>query len=366
MKYLRNILLVFILTIVSNSWGQDYVSLYLQNKITLQSLVLEFSSRSKYNELYEILDNILKITNVYEVRLEKIKVGYPLGKNILEDLYLVMGTNIFERYIYLPIFSIPTLVSNFSEYLLRLEKPNDIVLKSFSKVCLINNHLEPMLFLVKKGIITNNLILSDLIEKLFNFRMFSEIRDIFYTFKDKVEWDINTLLNIGRALGELGDEESLKILSSDNYVFIPYRIEFLIRFGYIEEGIEEVRNYGISPRNAKYVFLAFLNTTNFTDAKVCLSYLPTDFREYFSCVLDIFLGKNILDIEKRLKNLLLKQDISPEVKNQIGFILWIINTSSDKKTMNEEIIFCLNYLNNIKSNRFYSERVYQKIKISNL
>ncbi|MEN2997545.1 MAG: hypothetical protein ABDH28_00685 [Brevinematia bacterium] len=341
----------------------DYVTLYLQNRISLQSLVNEFIFKAKYSELYSILDEILKRTNVYEVRIEKIKVGYPLGRDVLEDIYISLDSTNFEKYSYLSVFSGVKVLVSISKYLIAREEVSELVLKNFSRLCFLNNSPELVIDLVKAGKITNVFIFSELIQRLYGFSMFSEIREVYYYLRDKVEFDKEDLLMVGRALGELDDEECLRILSLDHPMFIPLRIEFLIRFGYIDEGIREASSYGVSPKNAKYVFLAFLNVGNFNEARRCLVYISQyGTRSYLSSILELFADGNILGVERKLKELLLDVGVEPDVKNQIGFLLWIINTSESRESMLGEVLFCLNYFNKVRNKKLSSSRVLQKIR----
>lgn len=361
---MRVIGILILLFVLIEGLEANYVERYLEGKVSLQSIVFEFTSKSRYNELYEILDEILKRTNVYEVRFERFKLGYSLGKNVLSDLYSLMESNEFERYVYNSVFSERKILSAFSEYVLAKDGVSDMVVRNFSRICFMNNYLEEMVKVVIGKNITNQSLLFELLVKLENFLMFSYIRDIYYAFKGKVKFDVESIVIFARGLGEYGDEESLSLVYIDHPLVIPLRIELLAKFGYFEEVVKEVSRYGISPKNARYVLISFLNLKDFNNARLCLNYITLlSVKNYFSRVLDIFTSKDIVSVEKELKNFLIDDTVSEDIKNQVSFILWVIETSTSRENLFDEVIFSLNYFNGIKSKKVYSERVMSKLKV---
>lgn len=354
----------FVLYNVSGFSSTNYVSLFLEGKISLQSLVSEFTYKGKYEELLNILDRILERTNMYEVRFEKVKIGYSLGKNILEEFYLIINTNVFDRIIfYSAIFFDKRFLDDFSSFVLDRNISDFWVINNLFRLCSLKNYFTPIVGIVVGMRITNGTLISELIDKLYSFFMYSDITNIFYSLREIYTFSEEDLLLVGRSLGELGDEECLKIFSKNNRSFVPFRIEFLIRFGYIDEGISEAKVGFLTPRLAKYLFIAFLNLGDYEEARMVLNYINIEsFKLYFSYVLDLLMGRNLLQVEEKLKNLLKNPGIDLDVKNQVGFLLWIINTSNDKKTMEEEVIMSLNYFNGIKNHKYSSIRILEKLK----
>ncbi|MCX8028854.1 MAG: hypothetical protein N2712_02545 [Brevinematales bacterium] len=354
--------IVFVLMLTMTGSSNDFVHMYLQGRVGLQYIVSYFASRSMYKELYKVLEEILDKTNSYEVKVEKVKIGYPLGENIMNDFYEIMDTNAFDGYIYSSVFSDDKLLGKFSKYLLEKKRFSEVVFGNFSRVCFLNNHIEPVVDVVLSGLVTNGLIISDLINRLYSFLMFREIAALYRRFRGVINFDSVELSYIARALGELGDEESLMILSSKNPIFTPLRVEFMIRFGYIKEGIEEVKLYGISPGNAKYVVIGFLNLNDVEGASIAVNYiLDAYLKKYLMCVIDIFKSRDIIGVERKLKELLATKGVDGDIKNQVAVLLWIINTSQDKDAMNRELLFALNYLNNIKTENI-ERRILEKIE----
>lgn len=357
------LILIFVFEVYVYS---GYVDDYISGRISLQSIIFEFTSKTRYSELYDLLTEILVKTNVYEVRFEKFRFGYSLGKDVWNDLYVLMEDKVFEKYVYNSVFSERGVLYYFSEYLVSKKDVSDEVIKNFARVCLLNNYLEELVKVILAKKVGDERLLFEVLVKLENFLMFSYITNIYYTFRESRKFDIGSMLIFSRALGECGDEESLGLLYIDNPLVVPLRVEFLARFGYFEEVVKEVSRYGISPKNAKYVFISFINLKDFESARLCLNYMTTwSVKNYFSRVLNVFTSKDLVKAEKELKELLLDDGIQEEFKNQIGFLVWVIETSPNLEILFEDAVSVLNYFNGIRSKRGYSKRVIDRINLLN-
>lgn len=366
-RYLISVLVG--ITIYSSIYSQelpfkDYISGYIEGRIGLQVIVMDFVSKSKYEELYSLLDEISKKTNSYEVLVEKVKVGFPLKRDVMNELYTVLDNEIFERYIYNSVFSERRLLDSFYRNLLeRRTNISEVVIRNLSRLCFHNNYLSPLIVLTRERIITNRVIISELLSKLEAFEMFSEIVDVYRSIKNYYEFDTTDLLTVARGLGEVGDEECLKMLSQSLPQYIPLRIEFLIKFGYVQEGVEEARVYGVSSRNAKYVLIALLNLKKFDEARSLLPFInQQSLLNYLSVVINILRGQDLLNNERKLKDMLQTKGLDPNIKNQISLILWSMNTASSRDDIFNEVIFILNYFNNIRNSNITSKRVLDVIK----
>ncbi|MGC8766841.1 MAG: hypothetical protein ACP5QP_03995 [Brevinematia bacterium] len=361
---MKKFIFLLILLITSEAYSQvDYVELYLKNKISLYSISQEFSSKSKYRELYEILSRILEKTNSFEVLIEKIKIGFGLGIDVNKELLMAFSNNLIENYKYLPIFQSKNLVSNFSEFLIREKETNQTVIYQFSKLCLTYNYIEPLVNLATNTSITNEEVISQLVSKLFSFNMFSNVVKIYDKYKGIISFDTEDLITIGRSMANIGDERSITLLEQDIPYFLPYRVEALVKLGYIDEAVNEIKTYGINARSALWAFTALLNKEEYNLCQTSLIYInDINLRSYLSIILNFLTKNDIIETERKLKELLKKRDVNLSIKNQIAIILWIINTSENIKEMKKEIIFSYNYLNGIKTSNFYSERVLEKIR----
>lgn len=344
--------------------SKDYISRYIEGKLGLQVIVMDFVSKSRYEELYLLLDEISKRTNSYEVLVEKVKVGFPLRRDVMNELYEVLDSIIFERYIYNSVFSERRLLDSFSRNLLeRKTNISETVVRNFSRLCFDNNYLSPLITLIKEGIVTNRTIISELLSKLEIFEMFPEIVEVYRSIRNYYDFGTTDLVTIARGLGEVGDEECLRILSQNLPQYIPLRIEFLIRFGYIQEGVEEARVYGVSSRNAKYVLIAFLNLKKFDEARSLLPFInQQSLLNYFSVVINILKGQDLLNNERKLRNMLQTKGLEPNIKNQVSLILWSLNTARDRDDIFNEVVTILNHFNNIKNPNIVSKRVLDMIK----
>lgn len=360
---MKGSVIIVLLFVLVSALEANYVERYLEGKISLQSILFELTSKSRYNELYEILVRILERTNVYEVRFEKFKLGYSLGKDVLADLYTLMESGEFERYVYSSVFAERRVISTFSEYLVSREYVSETVVKNFSRVCFLNNYLEEVVKVVIGKNVTNENLLFEILVKLENFLMFSHIREIYYALRGKIKFGVESMVIFARGLGECGDEEALSLVYMDHPMVVPLRIELLARFGYFDEVIREVSKYGISSRSAKYVFISFLNLRDFENAKLCLNYITLlGLKNYFSKVIDIFTSKDLVSVERELRRFLVDDTITEDIKNQIAFLLWVIETSTTREDLVNEVIFSLNYFNGVRSKKVYSERIMSRIK----
>lgn len=357
------ILLSFLFFIVGRIYSQDdYVKLYLDRKMSIYSLSQEYSSKGRYEELYLILTKILEKTNSFEVLIERIKVGFGLGKDVNEDLLLAFSIDLINSYRYLPIFQSKNLISNFSEFLLSRKESNQSVLYFFSKTCLTYNHVEPLLKLITNVVITNEEILSSLLSKLFLFKMFKDIVNVYDFYSTKIDFDLENTVIVARSMASIGDERCITLLNRDNYYFLPYRIEVLVKLGYIDEAVNEIKYYGISSKSAFFAFISLLNKGEYKLCETSLFYINDLYmRQYLSVILDLLSKGDITNSEKKLKELLGKRGVSLSIKYQIGVILWVINTAENIYEMKKDIIFAFNYLNGIESN-YQSERVLERIK----
>ncbi len=315
----------------------DYVEDILSGRRTFDSIVAEFYSNGKYQELYDIVYKLSKLTNSETILIEKVKLSYSLGKDgLIDDIYRFLdipSPNISQ--LILTIGKDEKLIGEVGRYIATKEISRNVLI-NYSRMCLLNNSLNALVFFLTNVKVTNEFkevysdIVDSLLQKLDYYKMSEEILVIYYTYRNYLsfvefqkEIVANALVDVGRP------GEALELVSSaDTMSARVIRIKSLAMLGDIDGALAEARELRIIGVNARVVFVLFLNKSDLQSAKNMVIYLDEPFRQFSQAVISIFEG-NLLKAEEIMKNILTKNYFDAKIKNLCAVLLWVINTSSD-------------------------------------
>jgi hypothetical protein len=334
---LRLVLSVLIILFSLNFCFSDYVDDILSGKRAFDSVVSELYSTGKYQELYDIVDKLSKLTNSERILIEKIKLSYSLGKEgLADDIYRFLdipSPNVSQ--LILTIGKDEKLISEIGKYIITKGVSRNVLI-NYSRMCLLNNSLSSLVLFLTNVKLSNEFsevysdIVDSLLQKLDYYRMNEEILAIYYAYRNYLSFSEFQKEVIANALVSMDKPiEALKLVSSvDSMNAKVIRIKSLAMLGDIDSALEEAKNLRIVGVNARVVFVLFLNKSDLKSAKNIVIYLDEPFRQFSQAVVSIF-EDNLLKAEEIMKNILTKSYFDAKVKNLCAVLLWVINNSSD-------------------------------------
>jgi len=334
---LRLVLSVLIILFSLNFCFSDYVDDILSGKRAFESVVSEFYSTGRYQELYDIVHKLSKLTNSERILIEKIMLSYSLGKEgLADDIYRFLdipSPNVSQ--LILTIGKDEKLISEIGKYVITKGVSRNILI-NYSRMCLLNNSLSSLVLFLTNVTVSNEFsevysdIVDSLLQKLDYYRMNEEILAIYYAYRNYLSFSEFQKEVIANALVSMDKPiEALKLVSSvDSMNAKVIRIKSLAMLGDIDSALEEAKNLRIVGVNARVVFVLFLNKSDLKSAKDIVIYLDEPFRQFSQAVVSIFEG-NLLKAEEIMKNILTKSYFDAKVKNLCAVLLWVINNSSD-------------------------------------
>ncbi len=346
LKTLYKILFVMLFLWISlQGIPQDYLERFKKNPSDYKYIINEFYEKGMYDELYNFLIEVSTITNFYELDLEIVKVGGSIYKNVSENLKRVLASSDVHNFGYLEVFRDTRVINDFSKYIVEKKITNRVILSRFSYLCLYNDKLEEIIYILSNGFNLESELIANLAQKFYNYREYEIVTNIYEYIKDGYLDSADTTIFADSFLHTGQPEKALELLNNNlSQKSLLIRTKALLYLGDIESAYNEAKQIMYTQEGLRLYFGILINRKSpekeILDA---LRRIEKDYlKSYFHSIYTILYKHDFISASEEMKKLLELAFDDDIVRNQVATILYVVKTGSSKEEILQKVLSIFN------------------------